>query len=285
MSDDEKIGTTSEELAVSSSQQPLSVDEITAIAQDDRVLERYQKKYPDKLYSLIMYSLSHKSVTETEARELWKLIGYHWTSLNASLKRDVGVAVAALDYLSNIHDVLSTPILIEAEKSKNISKIATKDRLTGLITRDMFDFALDKEFKQIERSAETVSLAMIDIDDFKAINDRHGHPVGDRILSSVGKTINHSVREMDTAARYGGEEMVVLMPRTELETAYKVTERIREDIEKLKVDGVQVTVSAGVAATGAQVETPDHLIEQADEALYAAKRQGKNRVIKADLAE
>ena len=284
MTEQEKIiAKASEGLAQASSQKILSIEVITAIASDKQLLQKYENTYPDKLYSLILYSLSHESVNEDEARGLWKLINFHWKSLNNVLQRDVGIAVAALDYLSNIHNVLSSPILMEEEKSNSISEIATKDMLTGLVTREVFFVVLDKELQQLDRSDETVSLAMLDIDDFKQVNDTHGHQQGDSVLTAVGRSILNNIRDMDTAARYGGEELVILMPRTEIDTAYLVVERIRKDIETLSIDGIKVTISIGLASSSRSKQSVEALLRQADEALYAAKKQGKNRVLKSTL--
>jgi diguanylate cyclase len=126
-----------------------------------------------------------------------------------------------------------------------------------------------------------ISLAMIDIDDFKEINDRYGHQQGDKVLTSVGAIIRDNVRKMDTAARYGGEELVILMPNTSATTASEVAERIRRDIENMRVSQISITVSIGVSDTRSIGTNIDELVKKADQALYQAKRAGKNQVIRA----
>jgi diguanylate cyclase (GGDEF)-like protein len=129
---------------------------------------------------------------------------------------------------------------------------------------------------------------MIDIDDFKSVNDTYGHPQGDVVLRQVARVLRDSSREADAPARYGGEEMALILPHTDLEGSYAIAERVRTAIEALRVPRVdqtgvlRVTASLGVAATSDGVK--EELIADADTALYAAKRQGKNRTIRAPFA-
>jgi diguanylate cyclase (GGDEF)-like protein len=138
---------------------------------------------------------------------------------------------------------------------------------------------LKKELDESLRSDQPMCLILIDIDDFKQVNDTHGHLMGDNVLKHIGELINQSVREMDLAARYGGEELVIVMPKIELPEAKKVVQRIRQDIARLRVDQLSVTVSVGVAQSGEKTINSEQLISSADQALYTAKRQGKNQVV------
>ena len=122
---------------------------------------------------------------------------------------------------------------------------------------------------------------MIDIDDFKKVNDEYGHQKGDNVLSDIGETTKRNIRQMDTAARYGGEELVVLMPNTNVDTAYEVAERIRREIEHSNIEKIQVTVSIGIAESSKLADTPEKIVHAADEALYQAKKNGKNQIVKA----
>jgi diguanylate cyclase (GGDEF)-like protein len=128
-----------------------------------------------------------------------------------------------------------------------------------------------------------MSLVMIDIDNFKKFNDTHGHQCGDAVLKNVARILKENCRQIDIAARYGGEELSVILPNTDLNAARAVSERIRDSIEKSKVNhngsSLSVTVSIGVAQfdPGRDHETKD-IIERADKALYNAKNQGRNRV-------
>lgn len=159
---------------------------------------------------------------------------------------------------------------------------ALLDSLTGLSNRRHADQTLRDELVRAERLGGPVGLILADVDDFKAVNDRHGHPTGDVVLRDVAATMRETIREIDTAARWGGEEFAVVLPGTDLEGAAQVAERIRVALgerEILSVDGepLRVTASFGAAAS-TPTTTAEQLVEAADEALYRAKRAGKNRV-------
>ena len=146
---------------------------------------------------------------------------------------------------------------------------------------------MDEELGRAARFSHTLSLIMLDIDDFKEFNDTYGHPRGDRVLQSVSDVIRANLREMDIAARYGGEEFVVVLPETDSEGALAVAERIRADVEKFEFVGgeglkpVHKSVSVGVATYPDDATSQSRLIEMADKAMYSAKRAGKNKVASA----
>jgi diguanylate cyclase (GGDEF)-like protein len=201
------------------------------------------------------------------------------------LGRSVGLSVASLDYLTNVKNALSEPKIIEENKSTFIAGATTKDELTGLYLREVFDVVLKKEMEEANRKNTSLCLLMIDIDDFKKVNDKYGHLKGDEVLKKVGTAINNSVREMDLAARYGGEELAVLMPRVDIEQAYKASQRIRKAIAQIQFTDFFVTVSIGLSQTDQRIDTPDKLIHAGDEALYKAKNKGKNKVIRSDKTD
>jgi diguanylate cyclase (GGDEF)-like protein len=128
---------------------------------------------------------------------------------------------------------------------------------------------------------------MVDLDDFKAVNDTYGHQQGDQVLRSVAGLMRKYSREIDGPARYGGEELAVVLPQTDLDGAYQLAERLRKGIAELAIplvagDGqMRVTASLGVAALPENAEDPDPLIAAADAALYEAKRTGKNKTVRA----
>ncbi len=176
---------------------------------------------------------------------------------------------------------------LRANYQKSMS-MAMTDSLTGLFNRR---YAMTHLEAHLERSrAQPVSLMMLDIDHFKSINDTYGHPVGDEVLVELSARIGRYVRGIDLAARLGGEEFVVVLPETDEEFAAHVAERLRRNIAdepfSIAVDPskLDVTCSIGVAQS-VEGDTPDDLLKRADDALYAAKRQGRDRVITASSQE
>ena len=159
---------------------------------------------------------------------------------------------------------------------------AVRDELTGLSNHRRFQQALSHETAVANRTGAPLALAIVDLDDFKAVNDTHGHLKGDLVLKSVAEVLRTISRASDEPARYGGEELAVILPSTDLDGAYTVAEAIRTAIEKLRIDlpsggSLGVTVSIGVSALEGGVTDPASLIDAADVALYDAKRAGKNR--------
>nr|MDA3833641.1 GGDEF domain-containing protein [Spirochaetales bacterium] len=240
---------------------------------------QYEHRYKDRLYFLILLSLTHESFREKDAKVLWKGVVHHMKHLYGSLGRHVGISVATLDYLLNVRHELSAPKIIESHKSEFITGTATNDELTGLYLREVFNVVLHKQIEKAKRTRSFVSLLMIDIDDFKQINDTYGHPQGDRVLEKLGDMIRSLVRKMDLPARYGGEEIAVVMPELSIKQAVDVAERIRTKIEELVFDDFSVTVSVRVGQTGKGIDTSEDLIAAADKALYQAKENGKNQVV------
>ncbi len=172
--------------------------------------------------------------------------------------------------------------LENARLHRMVERQALVDGLTGLANRRQADEALASELARTERLGGPVGLILADVDDFKAVNDRFGHPTGDLVLRDLAETLRENVREIDTAARWGGEEFALILPGTDLEGAAQVAERIRVALaekEMTSVDGapLHVTASFGVATSGSTT-TVQQLVEAADEALYRAKRAGKDRV-------
>lgn len=168
-----------------------------------------------------------------------------------------------------------------------LERLSVTDRLTELHNHGYFEQRLEEEFKRSSRFGHTMSLIMLDIDDFKAFNDMWGHPRGDDVLRKVSSVIRENLREMDIAARYGGEEFVVVLPETDTPGALAVAERIRAQVEAASFllgpldEEVHKTISVGVATYPAHVATAGRLLEAADAAMYRAKRAGKNRVFSA----
>jgi diguanylate cyclase (GGDEF)-like protein len=166
-----------------------------------------------------------------------------------------------------------------------VSRQAVTDELTGLANHGRFQALLNAEIEQVRRYHHPIGLIMLDIDDFKAVNDTYGHQQGDAVLRHVASVLRENSRDADSPARYGGEELSLILPHTDLEGAFAIAERIREAVEGLRVaraDGggfLRITASLGV--TSSTVGDKDMLIADADGALYEAKRRGKNCTVSA----
>ncbi len=171
---------------------------------------------------------------------------------------------------------------------EELERLSVTDRLTELYNHGYFQQRLEEEIGRAQRFGRTLSLLMLDIDDFKDFNDTFGHPRGDKVLQKVSSIIRDNLREMDVAARYGGEEFVVVLPETDAEGAAAVAERIRQGVAEFPFVGadgqpaVNKTVSIGVAAYPHHATALSRLVDLADRAMYLGKRSGKNRVVVAD---
>lgn len=171
-----------------------------------------------------------------------------------------------------------------AQLLSEVGKLALTDSLTGLTNRRAFDFELKKEVARASRYQHRLVLLMMDIDDFKQFNDKYGHVAGDEHLIKISNIVCDCLREPDMVFRYGGEEIAVILPFTDLKGGNKLAERIRATIEKHaphKIKEPGFTVSIGIAEMPSNSETALGLLQAADEALFVAKHMGKNKVYSA----
>ncbi|HEY5630430.1 MAG TPA: diguanylate cyclase [Candidatus Limnocylindrales bacterium] len=172
----------------------------------------------------------------------------------------------------------------EQRRSRDAAlRLSATDTLTGLYNRTYFFAALEREIARSERSGRGFCLLMLDLDDLKSVNDRHGHHAGDAVLRAVADTVRSGIRRIDVAARYGGDEFVALLPETDPTGGWVLAEKIRIGVAEQGIGGVEPgpTVSVGVVSYPTDGRTADALMISADRAMYVSKRGGKNRVARA----
>jgi diguanylate cyclase (GGDEF)-like protein len=171
---------------------------------------------------------------------------------------------------------------LEALYHAEVRRLAEEDPLTGLANRGAFTAALGRELARARRHARPLSLLLLDLDHFKAVNDRHGHPAGDAVLRAVAAAVGPLVRPEELFARIGGEELALVLPDAPLQGALAFGEKIRRAIEALAVEHagatIRITVSIGAAVLAPDDASPDALVARADAKLYEAKQGGRNRV-------
>lgn len=167
----------------------------------------------------------------------------------------------------------------EKQLEQTLRTLSTTDALTTLNNRRRFDEILDEEFRRSLRyNRQSLTMMMLDVDHFKRFNDEHGHDQGDRVLQALGALMHEEFREVDHPCRYGGEEFCVILPNTDYSNASVIAERFRKRVEDMVVDGLKVTVSIGAAIYPGVGKSAEDLVKQADNALYQAKRAGRNQV-------
>ncbi|MCJ7702431.1 MAG: GGDEF domain-containing protein [Anaerolineales bacterium] len=166
--------------------------------------------------------------------------------------------------------------------NKHLEYLAAHDELTGLYNRRSFQQLMEREINISKRYKQPLSLLMIDIDDFKKVNDTYGHIIGDEILKLITQNIFNSFRGIDIVARWGGEEICVLLVNTDKTGAYAAALRVQEEIDKIdfqqEKSPIHITVSIGVASIDLDNPNGQNLILQADKAMYQSKVAGKNLV-------
>lgn len=170
------------------------------------------------------------------------------------------------------------------ERMEDLHLKSVTDGLTGAFSHAFLHETLGIEIERSRRHSRPLSVLMMDLDDFKELNDAHGHLFGDRVLQELTETLNMNIRQEDVLGRYGGEEFLVIMPGADAKVAKRVAERVRKAVARmavLHVSGkrrIRMTLSIGVASFTGDMERSSSLLERADRNLYRAKRQGKNRV-------
>lgn len=221
-----------------------------------------------------------KSVISVPLKIKNKVIGV----INADNKREGDVfGIDDLQLLSAFANQAAIAIQ-NAQLHQEIKQQAITDGLTGLYNFRYIKSRLEEEVKRAQRFKHYLALIMADIDDFKNFNDTYGHPEGNKVLKSLANILHSNIREVDIVARYGGEEFIIILPEANREEAEKIAERIRSKVEKCNFADEKnhperkITISLGITSCFQENITPQGLIQKVDQALYQAKRKGKNRV-------
>jgi len=257
----------------------LTSDTIDDLSNKSNLLDIYLELSNENTFSELLFRLTNKKFNEEKAKILWDAITKHRDYLNNNLQRDVGILVATLDYLTNITEEITNPKISHDQTIEDAASMATTDPMTGLYSRNIFNISLEKEIIKSIRYKKSLSLIIIDIDDFKIINDTYGHQEGDNVIIDLVTIVNKDIRSADLFARYGGEEFAIIMPETNIKTAVLVAERIRLNVSKiLKKEKHNITISIGACTLSKKINSSYQLIKYADDALYKAKKSGKNCV-------
>lgn len=230
------------------------------------------------LVDLFRVLVNHE-FTEKEAGAYWEELQSHIEMLRNALGRPVGLRVALLDFFINQNRILKNPMIIEISIFDEMLKNSLLDDLTGIYNRRYFDRSLIRELNRARRHTESLSLFVLDVDNFKNFNDSYGHAAGDRVLQKIGALLQNTFRREDIVCRYGGEEFAVILPETDPGAAFNVCDRIRERLTEINIENEPISISGGIAGYPEHATDPANLFLIADRALYRAKLEGKNRII------
>lgn len=247
-----------------------------------REFEIIAEQEGDSAFAELLQLLTHLQFSGEEARKNWGHILNHREQLYAQLGRPVDLLTAVCDYFSSVKKQLHAPKVIEIDAFEKTEGSSKFDSLTGLYNRSYFDEALTAEVNRALRYHTEFSLLFLDLDDFKRVNDNQGHQAGDAALSAFGKLVLQEKRAEDTAARYGGEEIVMILPETGKGRALVIGERIRRKLEMITIShrgsDFKITLSAGIATFPFDGNDAKSIVWSADQAMYVAKQNGKNNV-------
>jgi diguanylate cyclase (GGDEF)-like protein len=252
-------------------------------------------RYRDAISAAEAAALDAEKVVETEVAEAFALSHPLRPQEGGRILGMLTVARMAQTFSDGERELFSylahqAGVSIEnVDLHETVQRQAVTDELTGLFNHRRFQEVMTQEVERAKRFGGGMGLIMLDIDNFKRVNDTYGHMQGDLVLREVARVLRESSREIDEPARYGGEEMAVALPQTDLEGAFLFAERVRGAIESLElplIEGggtLRVTASFGAAALqGQDGADKDALVAAADAALYRAKRSGKNRTVRAE---
>jgi len=235
------------------------------------------------VYSIFFNVLTHLNLDPDIAENCWQSILVHRKEMRHFLNREVSLRTVICDYFCSVDRTLKNPVFVEIHVFQDQLKSIKHDSLTGLYSRSMFDETYGREFSRAKRYETQLSVLFLDLDDFKSVNDMFGHLAGDLLLKDIGRIIKNEIRAEDSAARYGGDEFVVILPQTGKVDALILSERIRTKVESLNLEyedkNISPTISGGLASFPIDAKTEKDLLNYADRSLYRAKEFGKNEII------
>ncbi|MFC1843269.1 diguanylate cyclase [Thermodesulfobacteriota bacterium] len=234
------------------------------------------------VYTFIFQILTNLDLPPAEAEKHWQRIISNCNDLSSAIGREVNLRTAVCDYFCSINKSLHNPKIIEIRLFEKATKSSTFDNLTGLLNRNTFDETLHREVSRAKRHDSSLTLLFIDLDDFKNVNDTFGHLAGDEVLKKVAHLIMVEKRSEDIAARYGGEEIALLLPETSKADGWLIGERIRKKVEEIQIpyedQNIHITLSGGIASFPIDASDDLTLLKSADLAMYRAKSFGKNNI-------
>jgi len=246
-------------------------------------INRLVSKYGDDIYPQLIFITAHLEFTQRIAKKHYQHVLLHWKTMCKYQKRNIDFRVALLDYFIDVNKRIKNPKIIEIRVFQKTQEETFIDELTQLYNYRYFMKALEAEILRANRYNAPLSLLICDVDDFKYYNDINGHLSGNKALKKLAKIIKKSVRDVDIPSRYGGEEFAVILPETNKEGGYVISERMRKNTERSTFikNGMQplkkFSISGGVATLNVDAVTAKELITKADQALYRAKSRGKNQ--------
>ena len=236
----------------------------------------------DNLYVELLFQLTWRRFPLEEAVRIWAAITEHKKEWEQTLEREVGFRVAALDYLFSVEKILQGARLVARAEFESILTFVNIDEVTGVHSRRYFNERLGEELGRARRYSHPLSMLIIDLDNFKQVNDRCGHVEGDSVLRKVGRMLMDTTRQADVVCRFGGDEFAVLLPETGSEDAGRTAERIRLAVADISVPGEDepgnVTLSIGCAAFPESCDEAEEMLALADQMCLDVKRAGKNGV-------
>jgi len=254
---------------VLSSGSPLVVADIE---EDHRVVQEKRPRYKTKSFISIPLKIDGRTIGVLNIAD--KISGEIFSEEDLHLLVSIGAYASVAIERSRFY-----------QKTEELKKISITDSLTGLLNRRYFQERISEEIERSRRHHLPLSLIMLDVDDFKSVNDTLGHPVGDEVLKIMARCLRNCIRTIDVAARYGGEEFTVILPQTSKADAQTIADRICAEVYRMDLPFAKgdrkllLSVSLGLATYPEDAENLEDLIRNADVALYAAKSQGKNRVV------